>query len=74
MNSTTYQTIARPDRLKRCTTCREWLPMECYSKDSQSPDNHSYNCRACKSERRAELRAGDCKRFKPWGRRKALCT
>lgn len=57
----------RPERLKRCSLCREWLPVACYQRDAQNPDNHRHECSACRSERRKQLREG-MPRFRPYGR------
>ena len=61
----------RPDRTKKCTgPCAQWLPLVCFQFDSKNPDGLRNDCRACRSERRAELQVG-ASRCKPW-KRKAL--
>lgn len=46
----------RPDRLKRCSKCRKWLPIKCFHARLRSPDGHSTECRACHNERVAANR------------------
>lgn len=58
----------RPERLKRCTLCKDWLPVvECFQRDRHNPDGRRNECRACRSERREQLRWG-MPRFRPWQR------
>lgn len=58
----------RPERLKRCHgPCGELLPITCFSRARANADGRRGECRACRSERRAELAHGSV-RFKPWQR------
>lgn len=66
--------IPNPERMKRCTgMCGQWLPVVCFQHDSGNADGLRNECKACRSERRAELQEGAA-RCKPWrlkGLRKA---
>lgn len=43
----------RPERLKRCNSCKHWLPVVAnFDRDKKSPDFHARTCKACKSEMR----------------------
>jgi hypothetical protein len=57
-----------PDRLKQCTTCQDWLPVGCFTRDPSAPDGRERWCKACRYERRAALARG-AKQRKPWGLR-----
>jgi len=59
---------ARPQRRKRCSSCQEWLPIECFHRTPQNADGRRNDCGACRKERRLELKAG-APRLKPWQRR-----
>jgi len=68
------RTEPNPERLKRCTgPCGEWLPIDCFQRDKARADGRRGDCRACRKERRAELKAGAEKRS-PWSSRKLIVT
>jgi hypothetical protein len=55
-----------PGRLKQCTgPCGKWFPIECFTKDPTSPDGRERRCKACRYERRRELKKG-ARRRRPW--------
>jgi hypothetical protein len=49
------RTDPSPDRLKRCTSCKDWLPVRCFTKDKTAPDGRERRCKACRYARRAFL-------------------
>ena len=57
----------RPERLKRCAICKDWLPADCFQHDRKNPDRRRHDCRACRKERREQLALG-MPRFRPWER------
>lgn len=42
----------RADRRKRCSLCREWWPIDAYTRDHTHPDGRENRCRACRNEYR----------------------
>lgn len=46
----------RPGRKKQCNNCREWLPIESFSRDRTGSDGRRGSCRACVSEIRRGVR------------------
>lgn len=61
----------RRDRLKLCSSCQEWLPVECFNRDRSRVDGRRGVCAACTAERAAELAAG-AQRRKPWALRRTI--
>ncbi len=55
-----------PDRMKKCSTpgCG-WWPITSYQRDKNNPDLHRNQCKACRQERRSQLRKG-ARRLRPW--------
>ena len=49
--------------MKRCNTCHEYWPLSCFQRDRQRPDMRRNECRACRQERRAALKAGAPRRW-----------
>lgn len=46
----------RPDRLKRCSKCKDWFPINCFPRDRQHPDGHRNECKSCRSQNRKDNR------------------
>lgn len=39
---------------KRCTVCRDILPLASFNRNKRQPDGHDYRCRECDSQRKKE--------------------
>ena len=49
--------VVRDEWGKVCSTCKQYLPWESYTKESKSKDWHAYCCRECTSKRKAKYLA-----------------
>jgi hypothetical protein len=61
----------RWSRMKRCCACKEYWPIRCFQRDRKNPDMHRNECRACRKQRRDQLKAGAPRRF-PWETHRTL--
>ena len=59
----------RPERMKKCANCQQWWAITSYQRCAANPDGHRHQCKACRQERRSQLRRG-APRVKPWGLKK----
>jgi hypothetical protein len=57
MSTLISRVTPRPERLKRCTKCDDWLPIGCFNKYHKSPDGHEWWCRACRHKMREPYNA-----------------
>ena len=49
--------------MKRCSVCKELLPLECFHKDSKNKDGRKNICKKCRSKRKNPILSKSRKRF-----------